>query len=126
MTLREIVELHFDATIKAAQIPTELRYALKKSEHRQKAIDGITGQILSVKRTRQFTSHEIKQLVESLTQLFLLGIQKLHDKRNMSHLEKSRIIAEAQRQEALEKTANGTPTGDYAEILEANHGTTSD
>lgn len=89
--LRSIIVKIYQAKVDKAEIPNELKRALRSHERVPKFVDNLTRELRQVKGLRM---DQIKDATESLTEFFIKNVEAMAESRVISVLEADRINRE--------------------------------
>ncbi len=102
MNLRALVYQSYQTTVALAQIPDELKRALKTHERVPRFVNNLVKELEAVPDLKKTT---IIDTVTSLTNVFLSNIQRKAEVDQMSALKKLELQKQAERAEEFKKAA---------------------
>ena len=115
MSIRDWVRADYQeyVSLNAHKYPSEMIRSLKHNERVPGFIDNLCKEMkaldnetIVLKKQRLFTRENIKTCVYSLTEWFLVNLKRHADEKNLSDLEKSRIIKEQTDRLEIDRLAN--------------------
>lgn len=121
--MKAMVTKAFRETVMNSNYNSEMKLSVLGHERMKGFVTRLTVELIKVQalRTNQgkpiFKAPAIRSLVKDFTETFLQGFHNVAEKRIESDLQKIQRQAELDKQAALEATANGKPTGEYAELV---------
>lgn len=86
--LRKKIVTHYQERVKTAEIPNELRRALKTEERIPLFVDNLTRELSKVRNLRE---DQLRDSVYSMTDVFIAAVKAKAEQRNLSELEVARI-----------------------------------
>jgi hypothetical protein len=118
MDIAHLVKTDYQEAVRMLpSVDAELKRSLKSHERVPKFLENLSREISRLPNHLRPDRARIKKIVYDMTELFVHNVKRQADEMAMSDARKQAEIAAAQAKKDLDMTANGTPVGDYAEVL---------